>query len=142
MDQPLLTITHRLQFSAAHRMHNPKLSPEQNRELFGPCNRVHGHNYAVEASLTGPINPETGMVANLVDLMRVMNEEIFEALDHQTLNEIPWLQETVVSAETLAVSLWERLARRENELGAPLSRVRVYETEADFAEYLGPASRG
>lgn len=137
MDHPILTITHRLEFSAAHRMHNPNLSAEQNVEIFGPCNRIHGHNYAVEASLTGPVDPKTGMVANLVDLTRVMREEIFEPLDHQTLTEVPWLNETVVSTETLAVSLWERLARREEELGAPLSSVRVYETNADFAEYRG-----
>ena len=139
MDHPILTITHRIEFSAAHRMDNPSLSPERNLEIFGPCNRIHGHNYVVEASLTGPVNPETGMVANLVDLMGIMQEEIFEQLDHQFLNEVSWLGKIVVSAETLAVAIWERLAARENELGAPLTLVRVFETEANSAEYRGPS---
>lgn len=120
-------------------MDNPSLSPERNLEIFGPCNRIHGHNYVVEASLTGPVNPETGMVANLVDLMGIMQEEIFEQLDHQFLNEISWLGKIVVSAETLAVAIWERLAAREKELGAPLTLVRVFESEANSAEYRGPS---
>jgi 6-pyruvoyltetrahydropterin/6-carboxytetrahydropterin synthase len=140
MDRPILTITHRVSFSAAHRMHNSTLSPERNLEIFGPCNRIHGHNYAVEASLKGPLDPETGMVANLVDLMRVMQEEIFEQLDHQLLDEISWLKDTVISAETLAIAIWKKLAKRQDELGAALDLVRVFETEADSAEYRGPAS--
>ena len=83
--------------------------------------------------------PETGMVANLVDLMGIMQEEIFEQLDHQFLNEVSWLGKIVVSAETLAVAIWERLAAREKELGAPLTLVRVFESEANSAEYRGPS---
>ena len=138
MSQPVLTITHRMEFSGAHRMDNPELSKERNEEVFGVCNRVHGHNYTVEASLAGPLDPETGMVANLVDLMRVMREEVFEQLDHRLLNEVPWLQGGVVSAETLAVALWERIGAREAELGAPLVCIRVCESVAAWAEYRGP----
>ena len=78
------------------------------------------------------------MVANLVDLMRVMREEVFEQLDHRLLNEVPWLQGGVVSAETLAVALWERIGAREAELGAPLVCIRVCESAAAWAEYRGP----
>lgn len=138
MSQPVLTITHRMEFSGAHRMDNPELSQGRNEEVFGVCNRVHGHNYTVEASLAGPLDPETGMVANLVDLMRVMREEVFEQLDHRLLNEVPWLQGGVVSAETLAVALWERIGAREAELGAPLVCIRVCESAAAWAEYRGP----
>ena len=140
MSQPVLTITHRMEFSGAHRMDNPELSQERNEEVFGVCNRVHGHNYTVEASLAGPLDPETGMVANLVDLMRVMREEVFEQLDHRLLNEVPWLQGGVVSAETLAVALWERIGAREAELGAPLVCIRVCESAAAWAEYRGPTA--
>ena len=75
------------------------------------------------------------MVANLVDLMRVMREEVFEQLDHRLLNEVPWLQGGVVSAETLAVALWERIGAREAValLVHPGLRER-----GGWAEYRGP----
>lgn len=140
MTRPVLTITHRMEFAGAHRMHNPDLEAAENESIFGACNRIHGHNYKVEASLRGPVDPRTGMVANLVDLMRVMHEEIFEPLDHRLLNEVPWLSATVVSAETLAVALFERLSARQQELGAPLVCVRVFESDSAWAEYCGPSA--
>ncbi|KAG0173182.1 hypothetical protein DFQ28_011671 [Apophysomyces sp. BC1034] len=74
-------------FSAAHRLHSPRLSKEENLELYGKCNHInfHGHNYKVEITLRGPINPLTGMVMNLVDLKKCIKLAVMDPLDHRNL---------------------------------------------------------
>ena len=133
-------IVHREEFSAAHRLHSEALSPGENRETFGACAHVHGHNYVVEVTVRGEIDPRTGMVMNLVDLQRAMREEIVEQVDHRFLNEqVPFLRDLpVVTAEALAIAFWRRLEPRQAEWnGARLRRVRVMESGANFADYYG-----
>jgi 6-pyruvoyltetrahydropterin/6-carboxytetrahydropterin synthase len=142
MSQPIVDITHREEFSAAHRLHCDALSAEENLALYGPCNTLHGHNYAVEATLRGPVDPQHGMVMNLADLMKVMREEIWEPCDHKYLNEdVPWLAGRVPTAEVLAIAFWERLAARADDL-APgrLVNVRVVESAANRVDYAGPGA--
>jgi 6-pyruvoyltetrahydropterin/6-carboxytetrahydropterin synthase len=140
MPSSLVTITHREAFSAAHRLFSPQLSEEQNRRLYGPCFALHGHNYAVEVSLRGEVDPSTGMVFDLNRLMVMMQEEIVSVVDHKYLNEdVPFLADLIPTAENLAIAFWERLQPSLRSESARLQRVRVLESEANQAEYLGPA---
>ncbi len=139
MNEPTVVITHCEEFAAAHQLRSSALSDEQNRALYGPCYNLHGHNYRLEVRVRGPLNADTGMVMNLTDLMRIMQEEIVAKVDHLNLNEdVDFLKGKVPTAEVLAVAFWERI---EPHLEAPcrLDRVRVVESRDNFVDYHGPA---
>ena len=142
MPAPIVEITHRAHFSSAHRLHSDALDDERNRELFRECNRIHGHNYEVEVTLRGPVDPTTGMVMNLTDLMRVVQQEIVSELDHRYVNEdVPFLTQVVPTAENLAIAFWGRLAAHADAFeSAELCRVRVLESADNFVDYHGPES--
>ncbi|HRV82249.1 MAG: 6-carboxytetrahydropterin synthase [Planctomycetes bacterium] len=139
MARPEVRITHAEEFSAAHRLHAPQLSDAENKALYGPCNTVHGHNYRVEVTVTGPVDPVTGMVMNLTELMRIMREEIWDHVDHQHLNEtVPFLKGILPTAENLAIVFWQRVHAQRERLGsARLFRVRVVESRDNFVDYFG-----
>jgi 6-pyruvoyltetrahydropterin/6-carboxytetrahydropterin synthase len=127
-------LTRRRTFAAGHRYHREDWSDARNREVFGKCNfpHGHGHNYAVEITVAGPIDPETGMVINLVDLDHLLSE-VIEPLDHRFLNkEIPHFASLVPTTENLALYLADQIRPRLN--GCRLSRVRLYEDPTLWAE--------
>lgn len=145
MPEPRLEIVHRQEFSAAHRLHSEALSAEENRQAFGPCEHVHGHNYVLEVAVRGPLDPRTGMVLDLNQLSKIIVAEIIELVDHRFLNDdVPFLQDLpVFTAENLAIAFWNRIAAHEAGWGeARLHRVRVMESEANFVDYLGPGGAG
>ena len=82
-------LTRRYALAASHRLHSPKLDEAENRRLYGKCNNPygHGHNYFVEVTVTGPVDPATGMMANLGDLDRYVRQEVIEPFDHTYLNK-------------------------------------------------------
>ncbi len=130
-------LTRRVTFSAAHRLHSCALSTEENSTLYGKCNNAwgHGHEYALEITVRGPIDPRTGMIINLRDLKAAMQEQIVEVLDHRHLNhDIPWLAGINPTVENLAVVCWQRL---QPALGDLLYRVQLYETLNNWAVYSG-----
>jgi 6-pyruvoyltetrahydropterin/6-carboxytetrahydropterin synthase len=138
MTQPIVEITRREAFSAAHRLHDPRLSDEENRRLYGICNTDHGHNYALEVTVRGPV-PGSGMVMDLNRLMQILREEIVSQVDHKHLNrDVPFLRGLVPTAENVAIAFWERIEKR---LAAGeacrLQRVRVYESRENFVDYHG-----
>ena len=138
MSQPTVVITHCEEFSSAHMLRSSALSEEENRALYGLCYNRHGHNYRVEARVRGPVNPDTGMVMNLTDLMRIMREEIVAKVDHLDLNEdVDFLQGKIPTAEVLAVEFWERI---QPHLASEcvLERVRVVESRDNYVDYNGP----
>lgn len=144
MPRPTVEITHALEFSAAHRLHNPKLSDEENLRIFGVCNNAygHGHNYWVEVTVTGEVPEDTGMVMNLNDLMGLMRERLFEKLDHKHLNhDVEFLAGMVPTAENIAIAIWGELESEIDRLGARLWRVRLFESKANRVDYYGPAGR-
>lgn len=142
---PTVEITRREEFSASHRLHNPELSDEENRELFGPCNNFHGHghNYELEVTVRGEIPEKTGMVMNLNDLMRLLRERVLEKVDHKHLNhDVDFLQGTIPTAENIAVGLWDQLEPEiERYEGCRLHRIRLYESRNNLVEYRGPNAR-
>ena len=133
-----LTVTRRLRFNAAHRVHNSALTDEENRELFGKCNNPnwHGHNYVLEVSVTGPIDPTTGYVIDLAKLRDLVERELVSHLDHRNLNlDVPFLAGTNPTTENLVVACWRVLAPRITP--GTLRRLRLWETDNNYAEYEG-----
>lgn len=133
-------ILHREEFSSAHVLHSPHLSAEENKRLYGPCNNLHGHNYALEVCVRGPVNPVTGMVMNLSDLMRIVQERIIHKVDHLNLNtDVPFLQGIIPTAEMVAVLFWNELEPGLQEYeSCRLHRIRLYESRNNFVDYMGP----
>jgi 6-pyruvoyltetrahydropterin/6-carboxytetrahydropterin synthase len=132
-------VTRRATFSASHRLFNPDFSAEENDRVFGICNNLngHGHNYFIEVTVKGEPDPATGMVVNLRDLKRVIEERILEDCDHRHLNlDVPWLEGVIPTAENLAVQFWRRLEPHVSP--ARLHRLRLYESDDNMVEYLGP----
>ena len=141
--QQIVEITRREEFSAAHRLHNPDLSDEENVELYGACNNFygHGHNYALEVCVRGEV-PLSGMVMDLNVLQGILAKEIVSRLDHKHLNhDVDFLEGLVTTAENIAIAIHGRLEPLINAYeGCELSCVRVFESAANFVEYRGVSS--
>jgi 6-pyruvoyltetrahydropterin/6-carboxytetrahydropterin synthase len=139
----MVYLTRRYHFSAGHRLHNEALSEEENRRLYGKCNNPHGHghNYVLEVTVAGSINPVTGMVCNLSVLDGIVEREILEPFDHMNLNlDVPSFRQRVPTTENLSVEIFGLLrSKLENECGSGvrLERVRLQETESNFVSYDG-----
>jgi len=134
----LLYLTRKAEFAASHFYHNPELSPEENRRLFGKCNNPngHGHNYVLEVTVKGEVDPRSGFVVDLKQLKEIMNSEVLDAMDHRFLNkEVPEFATRIPTTENLAIAIWQRLAPK--LIKAKLHRVRVYENHDLFVDYLG-----
>ena len=136
---PVVEIRRREDFCAAHRLHAPELSDAENLSIYGPCNTLHGHNYSLEATVRGPVEARTGMVMNLTDLMRLLQELVINEVDHKYLNtDVPFLKDVIPTAENLAVAFWDRLQPQiETFQGCRLIRIRLYESQNNVAEYSG-----
>ena len=136
----MIYLTRKCEFSASHYYHNPELSAEENCRLYGKCANLngHGHNYTLEVTVRGEVDPTTGFVIDLKDLKELMNREVGETLDHRHLNkEIAEFAQRNPTTENLAVYIWQRLASKLNV--AKLHRVRVYESHDLFVDFLGEA---
>jgi len=144
MGHPTVEITRREEFSAAHRLHNPELSDEENRRIFGICNNPHGHghNYEIEVTVRGAVPDANGMVMNLTDLMGLLRERVVLELDHKNLNhDVPFLQGVVPTAENIAVAVWNRIEPEIRRYpGCRLHRIRLYESRNNFVEYRGESA--
>jgi 6-pyruvoyltetrahydropterin/6-carboxytetrahydropterin synthase len=133
----IVRLTKRIEFSASHRYHNPHWSESRNRAVFGSCNNIHGHghNYLLEATVEGTVDPATGMVVNLYDLKLVI-AEVIEEFDHKDLSlDTPYFEGQIPTTENLAVVLWEKIEGRLR--GGRLSSLRLFEEEDLFVDYQG-----
>lgn len=130
-------LTRRYMFSASHRLHSDAMSAEENVSTYGKCNNPygHGHNYALEVTVSGPVDPSTGMVCNLVDLDGFVQREILDRFDQQNLNMLPEFREAVPTTENLCVAIYDILQRGFRP--AHLERVRFEETLMNSFEYAG-----
>jgi 6-pyruvoyltetrahydropterin/6-carboxytetrahydropterin synthase len=131
------TVTVKVYFEAAHRLHNPQQSDEWNRDVFGKCNNPHGHghNYVIEASVRGAVNPDSGYLIDMKDLKNVLNTNVVADVDHRHLNiEVPWLEGIIPSAENLARVFFERVAPALPE-GVELTALTLHETDRNSATF-------
>lgn len=143
MNRPLkISLTRRYRFAASHRLHSRRFSEEQNRKLYGKCSNPHGHghNYAVEVTVGGPVDPETGMVANLGELDPFVEEKVIEAFDHKYLNEeIPEFRAVVPTTENVCREIFRRL---KSFPAARVERVRIEETSNNTFECAEEGAAG
>jgi 6-pyruvoyltetrahydropterin/6-carboxytetrahydropterin synthase len=136
---PRVRVTRRLHFSAAHRLFRSDWSDERNREVFGDCANPnwHGHNYELDVTVEGEVDPETGYVMDLKALKTLVKEKVIQDLDHRNLNvEVQWLEGVNPTTENVVVAIWNRL---EPELpqGVELCRLTLRETPRNHVEYEG-----
>jgi 6-pyruvoyltetrahydropterin/6-carboxytetrahydropterin synthase len=134
----MISVTRRAEFSASHFYHNPDLTPEENRRIFGKCNNPlgHGHNYVVEVTVAGSVDPTTGMVVDLKQLKALVEREVLERVDHKFLNkEVPVFATKLPTTENIAVEIWNWLAPK--IAFGKLRQIRVYETPDLYVDYYG-----
>lgn len=133
----MVRLTRKYHFCTAHRLHSEQLSNEENLEIFGKCNNPygHGHNYYLEVTVGGKPDPITGMIANIVDIDQIVEQEIMKRFDHKHLNldteEFKHLNPT---SENVAVVIWDLLSPKITNL----FKIGLYETEKNYFEYSGP----
>ncbi|MFC1483757.1 6-pyruvoyl tetrahydropterin synthase family protein [Candidatus Neomarinimicrobiota bacterium] len=133
----MIILTKRFKFCAAHRYRNPQWSEEKNAAVFGDDSKIHGHNYDLEVSLTGQVDPETGFIADLGKVKNLVHERVIRVLDHAMIDEdVPWFKNRQPSTENLVTFIWEQLVSH-IPAGVQLVRVRLYETPTIYAEYNG-----
>ena len=135
---PLVTVTRRLYFNAAHRVHNPALSDAENRQLFGKCNNPnwHGHNYTLDVSVTGPVDERTGYVIDLAILKQIVQREVVDKADHRNFNlEVDFMRDVIPTTENIVVAMWRVLEPRVSP--GRLSRLVLWETPNNYVEYDG-----
>jgi 6-pyruvoyltetrahydropterin/6-carboxytetrahydropterin synthase len=135
---PVVTVTRRLHFNAAHRVHNPALSDEENTRLFGKCNNPnwHGHNYILDVSVRGPVDDRTGYVLDLAVLKRIVEERAVGLIDHKNFNlDVPFMRGVIPTSENIIVGIWRELlpAIRPGQL----VKLVLWETPNNYVEYAG-----
>jgi 6-pyruvoyltetrahydropterin/6-carboxytetrahydropterin synthase len=130
-------LTRRYLFSASHRLHSADMSPDENRAIYGKCNNPygHGHNYALEVTVSGKVDPGTGMICNLVDLDSCVEREVLSRYNLENLNTIQEFTVTVPTTENLCIQIFDILQRHFPD--AHLEKVRLEETMMNAFEYVG-----
>lgn len=137
-----MIVTARLTFSAAHRLNNPKYDAAWNKSTYDKCDnpKGHGHNYAIQVSVKGKIDPETGMVIDLKKLKDIVRERVIDRVDHTNLNEdVDFLRGVIPTAENLARAFWQQIAPAV-EIGE-LYEIVLQETEKNSVIYRGEDER-
>jgi 6-pyruvoyltetrahydropterin/6-carboxytetrahydropterin synthase len=129
-------LSRRYHFSASHRLHSERYTAEENVAVFGKCNNPygHGHNYAVQITVSGQVDPATGMVCNLADLDAFAHQHLLSTFDHQNLNTLPVFHDLVPSTENLAITVHQIF---QNFTAAHLENVHVEETGNNSFDYAG-----
>jgi 6-pyruvoyltetrahydropterin/6-carboxytetrahydropterin synthase len=139
MTQPThVTVTRRLMFNAAHRVHNPALPDEENQRLFGKCNNPnwHGHNYTLDVSVRGPIDERTGYVIDLGRLKQIVRENVVDKIDHRNFNlDVAFMEGVIPTSENIIVRIWHELEPVVHP--GKLVKLVLWETANNYVEYTG-----
>jgi 6-pyruvoyltetrahydropterin/6-carboxytetrahydropterin synthase len=134
-------LSRRYHFSASHRLHSEAYDEAQNREVFGKCSNPHGHghNYTVQVTLSGKVDPVTGMVCNLADLDEFAQTNLIDRFDHMNLNTLECFANRVSTTENLSIEIHRIFAKFS---AARLDHVHVEETSNNSFDYAGDATPG
>jgi len=136
-----LRLTRSYHFSAGHRLENTALGEEENARIYGPCYRQHGHNYLLEVTVGGELDPVTGMSADLAAVDAAVEAAVLSRVDHYDLSAtVPELSGVITTGEGLARTFWQWLERALPP--GQLRRVAVVETANNLFEYCGDDGRG
>ncbi len=141
MAHDTVALTRTYHFSAGHHLASAELSEEENRAVYGPCFRPHGHNYLVEVTLAGRVDPMTGMACDLGQLDETVKQAVVDLVDHRDLNrDVPALAGVITTGENLVRTFWAWLARALPP--GTLKRVALVETANNVFEYTGESTGG
>jgi 6-pyruvoyltetrahydropterin/6-carboxytetrahydropterin synthase len=131
----VVATTRRFTFSAGHHYRVAAWSEDENARTFGRLTVPHGHNYTLDVTVRGDIDPRTGMVIDLSELKRLVQEAVIERFDHADLNADPLFRDRIPTTENIALVVWDLLAAKLG--GDRLARVRVWEDPTLFVDYDG-----
>ena len=135
MKHPILT--KKFHFCSSHKYGNSYWTEEKNLEVFKKDFKSHGHNYILEVSVTGPINPDTGWLVDLNKLNKIVKSKVVDVLDHSHIElDVDWFKDKQPSSENILIWAWERLEPLLNE--GKLYRLRLVETHSIHTDYYGP----
>ncbi len=137
---PLVHITRRERFSAAHKLGRAEWSPAKNFATFGKCSNPnwHGHNYEMWVTVKGNTDPETGFVIDLSALSRIIHEQVIDQVDHKNLDmDVPFMKGVGSTTENLAVAFWNQLQHPVAAIGGTLHCIEIQETENNSVKYYG-----
>ena len=130
-------ITKQYKFCAAHRYWNPNWSDKKNYQIFGEDVRIHGHNYTLDITISGPINDESGFIVNLFELNKIVKLHVLDVMDHSQIQlDIPWFELKQPSTENMVVFIWEQIVTKIPN-PAKLNSIKLRETPTIFTEYFG-----
>ena len=130
-------LTKTFHFCAAHQYGHEDWSEQKNIDMFGSDAQIHGHNYTLEVTVKGEINPDTGFIVDLAHLKEIVNTNIIKKLDHSQIEkDIPWFKNKQPSSENLVVFIWEVIIH--DLRGVKLHRIRLQETPTITTDYYGP----
>lgn len=136
----MIYVTRRERFNAAHKLWNTNWEAEKNQDIYGKCANVnwHGHNYDLFVTVKGELQ-ESGYVVDLKSLSELLKKYVIEKLDHKNLNmDVDFMKGKITSTENLTMGIWNIIEPKiKNELNCTLHRVKLYETENNYAEYYG-----
>tara|TARA_Y100000589_G_scaffold331432_1_gene384956 strand:+ start:17963 stop:18364 length:402 start_codon:yes stop_codon:yes gene_type:complete len=130
-------ITRRERFSSAHKLLNGKFSQKENKNIFGKCYELHGHNYELFVTVTGKINPQNGMIIDLKELKKIIKDKVTSKIDHNFINDVSFMKDMVTTTENLCIQIWKELSEPIETLGAKLYKIKINETENNSFEYYG-----
>ena len=135
MSHPI--ITKKYHFCASHKYGNNHWSEEKNYEVFRKDYNTHGHNYILEVSMTGLVNPDTGWLVDLGHVNKIVKSNVVDIIDHSQIEkDIPWFEGKQPSSEVIVVWIWEQIDK--DLKGAKLHRIRLVETHSIHTDYYGP----
>ncbi len=140
----MVYITRRVEFCASHRLYNPTFTDEQNEALYGCCNNPngHGHNYVLEVTVRGEVDPQTGMVMDLKRLKDLIEDEIVERVDHKNLNvDVDFLKGVIPTSENIVIEFWGLLTGK-LPAGCELFELKLWESNNNIAYYRGERAHG
>jgi len=132
-------LTRRYWIAASHRLHSEALSADENVATYGKCNNPygHGHNYGVEITVSGQVDPQTGMICDLGELDGFVNKHVVERFDHQNLNTLEEFEQLVPTSENLCEAIYDIV--KQGFKAAHLEKVKLQETSQNSFEYAGGA---
>ena len=133
----MIAVTRRYRFPAAHVLRSDRFSDEENRRIYGKCAHPsgHGHDYGLEVTVTGPVDPRTGAIVPVAELDALVRERVLDRLGHRLLNDDAWFQEAVPTAENIALAVERELAAAlADRAPVRLARVRLHETRRNVFE--------
>ncbi len=135
-------LTKQFKFCAAHKYWNDKWDNDKNYKVFGDDIKVHGHNYVLDVTITGEIDPDSGFIVDIQDIKTIVSENVIKVLDHSQIEkDIKWFKGKQPSTENLVIFIWEQIFSKIKK-PAKLYKIKLRETPTIFTEYFGPNING